>query len=204
MANIQIEDEPNKIYIIGDRGVGKTTLVSLLNDKQFQKTIVKSAISINPTPIEINNKKFTLKDLTDDKKEHKMTKILKDEIENVLCVIALFSLDNKESFDYSIKILQYVMDGLSNGSILRILLVGNKLDLIEEDNSKRQVTEDEIQAMVNKIPNSIFINISCKNCEGIENIINDINNLEIPGNDEEEEEEVVKKDAKKGGSCIIF
>ena len=69
-------DEENKIYIIGGRGVGKTTFLHLLLSDKFYNNLNPSELGIIKSQLQRGNKYFTLKDLTDDENFSK-TYILK-------------------------------------------------------------------------------------------------------------------------------
>ena len=91
-------DEPNKIYIIGGRKVGKSSLFRLLFNQPFMEKMQPSMIGITKAALSSNGKTYTVKDLTDSE-EYKCTKIFINEIEDVLCVIAMFSLTDRDSFE---------------------------------------------------------------------------------------------------------
>ena len=59
-------DEQNKIYIIGGKGVGKTSLFHLIFSNKFKEDIKPSNIGIMKSNYKSGEKIFTIKDLTDD------------------------------------------------------------------------------------------------------------------------------------------
>ena len=101
MENTNKEDfkvnEQNKIYILGGKGVGKTTFFHLLFSDEFNPNIPESKPGIIKSNFKTGNKEFTIKDLSDDE-NFTTTKILKNELEDVILIFILFSLDDKKTF----------------------------------------------------------------------------------------------------------
>ena len=106
-------DEPNKIYILGSQGVGKTTLFNLFFDKPFDESIKKSQTGIVKAKYQYNKKEFTFKDLTDDE-NYTCTKIMKNDLEDVILVIVIFSLDDKSTFEHAQALISFINNNLIN------------------------------------------------------------------------------------------
>ena len=200
-------NEPNKIYFIGSKGAGKSSLVRAILNKEFNENISASPTQITIAKYEIENKTFTLKDLTD-KNDFKITKIFLNEIEDVKCLFCLFSLTDKNAFEYAKTVLGMVSESLRSNTDIIFVLCGTKYDLIEADPSQRQISEEEINNYISStLPGATYFNFSAKTKLNLDKIKGVINEIEIPIQEEEEDEiEDPKKnnEAAKNKSCIII
>ena len=192
-------DEPNKIYIIGGRRVGKSSLFRLLFNQPFMEKMQPSMIGITKAALSSNGKTYTVKDLTDSD-EYKCTKIFINEIEDVLCVIAMFSLTDKDSFEKAKHLLTFAQSNITNNEDIQMILCGNKYDLIIDDSNNRAVQIEEIEEYVKSIHNCRYFDISCKTSLNVDKVTQMVNELEVQSNEEDTEE--VKEKEKK--SCVIF
>ena len=192
-------DEPNKIYIIGGRRVGKSSLFRLLFNQPFMEKMQPSMIGITKAALSSNGKTYTVKDLTDSD-EYKCTKIFINEIEDVLCVIAMFSLTDKDSFEKAKHLLTFAQSNITNNEDIQMILCGNKYDLIIDDSNNRAVQIEEIEEYVKSIHNCKYFDISCKTSLNVDKVTQMVNELEVQSNEEDTEE--VKEKEKK--SCVIF
>lgn len=192
-------DEPNKIYIIGGRKVGKSSLFRLLFNQPFMEKMQPSMIGITKAALSSNGKTYTVKDLTDSE-EYKCTKIFINEIEDVLCVIAMFSLTDRDSFEKAKHLLTFAQSNITNNEDIQMILCGNKYDLIIEDSNNRAVQIEEIEEYVKSIHNCKYFDISCKTSLNVDKVTQMVNELEVQSNEEDTEE--VKEKEKK--SCVIF
>ena len=192
-------DEPNKIYIIGGRKVGKSSLFRLLFNQPFMEKMQPSMIGITKAALSSNGKTYTVKDLTDSE-EYKCTKIFINEIEDVLCVIAMFSLTDKDSFEKAKHLLTFAQSNITNNEDIQMILCGNKYDLIIDDSNNRAVQIEEIEEYVKSIHNCKYFDISCKTSLNVDKVTQMVNELEVQSNEEDTEE--VKEKEKK--SCVIF
>ena len=192
-------DEPNKIYIIGGRKVGKSSLFRLLFNQPFMEKMQPSMIGITKAALSSNGKTYTVKDLTDSE-EYKCTKIFINEIEDVLCVIAMFSLTDRDSFEKAKHLLTFAQSNITNNEDIQMILCGNKYDLIIEDSNNRAVQIEEIEEYVKSIHNCKYFDISCKTSVNVDKVTQMVNELEVQSNEEDTEE--VKEKEKK--SCVIF
>ena len=89
---------------------------------------------------------------------------------------------------------------------LEIIICGNKLDLVENDQSKRIVTKKEMEEYASNIRNCHYYEISCKTGENIKEIINILKEYEIPQLDEDklEEEEEKANQQNITNSCSLI
>ena len=190
-------DEPNKIYILGGKGVGKSTLFRLLFNQPFLEKIQPSVNEITKSALNLNGKVFTVKDLTDSG-DYKITKIFYNEIEDVTCVIAVFSIIDHETFEKAKSLLTYAQSNITNNVDIQMILCANKYDLIGEDN--QWIPLEEIDEYMKTLHNCKFFLISCKTGLNVKEVISAINELEVaPTEDTNEEKEKANKN-----SCVVF
>ena len=184
--------EQNKIYILGSRGVGKTSLLGILLSKEFSDKIHPSKNGIAKVTYQKGNKNLTIKDLTDDE-NFTYTKKLQNELEDVILIIILFSLVDKESFEYAKTLIGFIKNSLMNNKDLSIVLLGNKHDL------GIKVTKSEVHQYFGKTENLYYNEISCKTKYNIDKIIQIIDNIDI-------DEGMNNKNKKESisDSCIII
>ena len=201
-------DEPNKIYILGSQGVGKTTLFNLFFDKPFDESIKKSQTGIVKAKYIYNKKEFTFKDLTDDE-NYTCTKIMKNELEDVVLAIVMFSLDDKNSFEYAKTLINFINNNIINNKEIYILLLGNKVDLVSGHNRDSETLQYENYAST--IENCTYFEISCKGGQSIKQVKKVVNEIEVPMEETEEndgkltEEERKKKiEEVQNRKCIIW
>ena len=200
-------DEQNKIYILGGKGVGKTTFFHLLFSDKFDESIEPSEPGIIKSNFKKGNKEFTIKDLSDDE-NFTTTNILKNELEDVILIFVLFSLDDKKTFEYAKTLIQFIKNNLIDNKELSIILLGNKYDLVENN---PQVTRREVDQYIYNLDNLYYFEISCKtnyNFPKIKELINDIE-INDGGNEEDndkipEEERKKKVHNAKSSFCLIF
>ena len=200
-------DEQNKIYILGGKGVGKTTFFHLLFSDKFDESITTSEPGIIKSNYKKGNKEFTIKDLSDDE-NFTTTNILKNELEDVILIFILFSLNDKKTFEYAKTLVQFIKNNLIDNKELNIILLGNKYDLVENN---PQVTKREVDQYIYNLDNLYYFEISCKtnyNFPKIKELINDIE-INDGGNEEEDDDKIPEEERKKKvrdakSSCLIF
>ena len=199
-----IINEPNKVYILGSRGVGKSSFVNQLVNKPFDEKIKSTEIGIYSQKLNLENKFFTLKEVTDDD-EFKNTSIFKNDIEDILIIFIIFSLTIKESYEHTKRLIEIIAQSVIDNTNLEIVICGNKKDLIDKNPSNRIVEKNEMDNYASNIRNCKYFEISCKTRENIDEIINILKEYEIPQLDEDKlEEEENKEKEKKDGSCSLI
>lgn len=200
-------DEPNKIYIIGGRGVGKTSLFNLIFDNKFSDSIQPSEIGIVASKFKKDKSEITFKDLTDDE-NFTSTKVLKNELEDVLLIFVLFTLGDNESFEHAQSLISFINDNIINNKEMHIILLGNKYDLVE-NNLENEILM-KIENYASSLDNCSYYDLSCKTGLGIQRIKTIIDDIELPSNEEEDDEKLTEEERKQkvenvqGKSCQIF
>jgi GTPase SAR1 family protein len=199
-----IINEPNKVYILGSKGVGKSSFVNQLVNKPFDEKIKSTEIGIYSQKLNLENKFFTLKEVTDDD-EFKNTSIFKNDIEDILIIFIIFSLTIKDSYEHTKRLIEIIGQSIIDNTNLEIVICGNKKDLIDKNPSNRIVEKNEMDNYASNIRNCKYFEISCKTRENIDEVINILKEYEIPQLDEDKlEEEENKEKEKKDGSCSLI
>ena len=212
MENLQKNydtNEQNKIYILGGRGVGKTSFLRALFSEKFDENIKPSEKGITKSNYQKDNKVFTIKDLTDDE-SFTVTKFLQNELEDVILIFIIFAINDKESFEYAKTLIGFIKRNLMNNKDLTIILLGNKYDIGENDMNAIQIKKDEVLTFFSQTDNFIYNEISCKTNFGVDKIRKVIEDLEVDqGVDEDdngvmEEEERKKRVKETDNSCFFI
>ena len=203
--------EQNKIYILGGKGVGKTNLFHLIFSGQFNEKMDPSQPGIIKANYKRGNKEFTIKELTDDE-NFSTTKILKNELEEVILIFVVFAIDDKRSFEYAKTLIQFIKNNLINNKELNIILLGNKYDIVKSEPQTIEVQKKEIDQYIYNIENLYYYEISCKTNYNFSKITDLINEIEIndDGNEDEDDDKIPEEERKKkvndakASSCLIF
>lgn len=201
-------DEPNKVYIIGGKGVGKTSLFNMIFDIKFSESVEPSEMGIQTSRYTKDKKEITFKELTDDENFKYMNSVLKNEIEDVLLVFVLFTLGDDESFKYAQSLISFINSSVINNKELHIFLLGNKYDLVEGNLSNEE--KIKIEKYISELENCNYYDLSCKSGYGFQRIKTIIDEIEIPTGDEDDDEKLTEEERKKkvenvkGKSCVIY
>ena len=151
-------DEKNniefKFSFLGDSMVGKTTIFKKLTTGNFQsKTLSTVGVdkrTIKYENIEVNidgkpvNKSFDIS-LFDTAGQEKFRAITKNYINGSDGIILIYDITRRKSFDNIEMWLESITDCLEDwkNSNYLIMLLGNKLDLVKEDENKREISVEE-------------------------------------------------------------
>ena len=151
-------DEKNniefKFSLLGDSMVGKTTIFKKLTTGNFQsKTLSTVGVdkrTIKYENIEVNidgkpvNKSFDIS-LFDTAGQEKFRAITKNYINGSDGIILIYDITRRQSFENIEMWLESITDCLEDykNSDYLIMLLGNKLDLVKEDENKREISVEE-------------------------------------------------------------
>ena len=195
-------NEENKIYILGGKGVGKTSFFHLIFEDKFVEDLTPSKPGIIKSEYIKEKIKFTIKDLSDDETFEK-TKIFTNELEEVILVFIIFALNDKSSFEYAKNLIHSIKSNILNNKDLDIILLGNKYDLGKEN---IKVSKKEINQYIYKIDHLYYYDISCKdgyNIKEVKQIIDDIEMGDGDDGDDDGGENLQENNRKEGRSCLI-
>ena len=202
----------NTIYILGSRGVGKTTLLNILLGKGFIENVPHSKIGITTSFYNLNNKELIIKELTDDE-NFSHTKILQNQLEEILLIIVVFSIDDENSLEYAKSLIMFIQSNITYNLGIQIILFGNKYDSKKINDAKIKVNQIEAENYASDIENCSYYELSCKtglNIQIINNLLNEINDNSnanskmIDKDDFNNEDSVKMNNNKASNSCSIF
>ena len=165
-----------KIILLGDRGVGKTSLCNRLCNNIFEKdTKATIGVDLFIKVFQTDNKSFKLQ-LWDTAGQERFRSITASYYNKVSIVLLLFDYSNIDSF----KNLPYWINEIKlRANKSKIILIGNKTDM------KSTIPEDKIQNFIKKF-NLSFLPISNKTNENIDRIYEQIHMIYLDNVNESE------------------
>ncbi|GAB1219741.1 hypothetical protein ENUP19_0082G0004 [Entamoeba nuttalli] len=171
-----------KVSLIGDSGVGKTSLLSRFINNTFSPT-TESTVGANFFMHEFRiDGKMTQVALWDTASQERYRSLVSMYYRNTNGCLIVFALDNRDSF-YNIKTWY---NSLVNtvGMDVAIIIVGNKNDLPQPS-----VSRQEIKALANELHCSWCL-VSAKTGDGVSNVFETIASMLHISNDDESDEQL--------------
>ena len=153
-----------KLLIIGDSSVGKSNFMSrFIEDKFNTSYMTTSGIDLKTADIQIKNKKIRIQ-LWDTAGQEKYKAITKNLFLKVMGAIIIYDITSEKSY---INLKEWVkMVKEECGPHMKIIIVGNKLDLADE----RIIDEEEAMNYA-KEQKTDYIETSCKTGENVKKSI---------------------------------
>ena len=171
-------DERIQIIMIGESGVGKTSLIRRYTNNIFNTNHLETiGIEFFNKEERINDQIIQIKlwDTAGQEIFHSLTKNFYRKADGIIIV---YDITNKESFDRIQDWVKSVYDNTDTYKEIQMIIVGNKIDLEE----KREVSKEE-GMKIGKYFEIDFFEASAKNAEGVRNfmikIIEDILNNKV-------------------------
>ena len=134
-----------KVILLGESGVGKTNLINITANKQFN-TYSESNISnsFTESKVEYNNKEYSylIWDTVGQEKYRAFNRLF---IKGSKIIIIVFAVNNENSFKEVEFWLNYAKENVDEKNYI-LALVGNKNDLFEEV----EVQEDKVQEIADR------------------------------------------------------
>jgi Ras-related protein Rab-6A len=156
-----------KIVVLGDISVGKTSILSRFRYGVFEPEYMPTlGIDFFSQNLFYEDKTIRLI-LWDTAGEERFRSLIPSYLKNADCIIIVFDITNKDSFNSLNKWLTDSKNNASEGTIY--IICGNKSDLKE----KRTVNENEIDEYIKK-NELIYVECSAKNGEGIKDLFNTV------------------------------
>jgi small GTP-binding protein len=172
-VDIYNNNQQNKVYLLGDEGVGKSNIINCLLGMGFKKKKNKRTGIFSDT-LKINENFSIVFKTICDTKDYRYTKKIRNDIQEIKGVIIVFSLIDRNSFENAKELISFILEYINNDEV-HIILVGNKSDLVKEDENKVELSD--ISEMLIQIPNSCYYEVSCLNKINIDRLKREIINL---------------------------
>ena len=148
-----------KIILIGNSGVGKTSLFRKLSTGEFNEKNI-STIGIEKKSLEVNinigaggskKTKFDIS-LFDTAGQEKFRAITLNYFKGSDGIFLLYDITNKMSFDNVEVWIESIRNSIGDSGEAKyaIVLMGNKLDLVDEGIKEREVTEEDAKNVCKK------------------------------------------------------
>ena len=149
-----------KFILIGNSGVGKTSFFRKLSTGEFyEKNISTIGIEKKSFDLKIEaekdgkteEKKFNIS-LFDTAGQEKFRAITFNYFKGADGIFLLYDITDRQTFDNVEMWVDSIKQAIDSNEESKnaIVLIGNKLDLVEEEAKEREVTEDEAKNMCNK------------------------------------------------------
>lgn len=185
------DDNEIKVILLGDSGIGKTSLINVAVDNKFVEDMPATISSSYVIKKFVkNNKKYILNiwDTAGQETYRALTKIF---IKNSKIVIFVYSIDNKNSFENLKKFwISFVKEIVGNSAVFAI--VGNKSDLYHNE----KVKEGDASNYADSIGAKFSLTSAKTNKIGFVNFLEEL--LEEYINTKEKEEHSKSIELKKG------
>ena len=177
-----------KITLIGDTGAGKTCIINrYINDDFLPDKVSTMGVFCSNKLVKENNKLLRV-DLWDTAGQEQYRSLGRHFYKDSYVIILVYDITNRESFE-NLKIIWYKDLLKYNEKYTILAVVGNKSDLYEIE----KVSEEEGRNYAKEI-NAIFMLVSAKNGDNINNLFNDIVNLYWEPIFQEKVDEISNKD----------
>jgi small GTP-binding protein len=153
-----------KIILVGDPGVGKTSIMTKFVSNEFQNTYLSTiGVEFKSKEIHINNNTCARLKIWDTCGQEKFRAITRQYFKNSEGVFVVFDLTNKETIKKLDIWMKDIKDNIDNDYF--IFLIGNKSDVKDRDLT---IAEEAKQFAINKKIN--YYEVSAKTGSGIYNI----------------------------------
>ena len=150
-----------KVILLGDTGVGKTSIINQYIKKNFVETLSTIGSEQHYKIIKINKKEIQLK-IWDTPGQTKFFNITKNSMRNTDIAILIYDITNKESFISLKQWYKKLIEVIKKDNII-IGIASNKSDLLNEE----VITSEEINTFAEEINVDVF-STSAKNYDNIE------------------------------------
>ena len=159
-----------KFVLLGDSLVGKSSIFYRLAGKKYSEDMLstvgtdKLTLNMNQVKIEIKEethiKNFNIT-LFDTAGQERYRAITKNYFKGSHGIILIYDITSKSSFEHIVRWLESIKETLSDWkkSGYMIMILGNKLDLVENNEKKRAVTFEEGKNICSK--NDIYWGGEC-------------------------------------------
>ena len=193
-----MSDEPYKVVLIGQSGVGKTCIIAQFINKNFDPDgVLSSSCQFLRKVMTFADDKTLTFDIWDTAGQERYRSMAKVFYKDAKAVILVYDITNPESFD-DMKNYWYKQVEESGRKDVIYAVAANKSDLYEE----QKVSDEEGEEFAKSI-NAIFVSTSAKNDSGIQALFDNIGqkiidpNFNFAANEEKKKEEYKKMKQKE-------
>ena len=145
MSKNQKEEDVMKVITLGETDVGKTSIIKrYINNIFDEKAFSTCGLNFTFKKVKLKNGKSINIKLIDTAGQEKYRAIVKSYFKNVDAVLFVFSLENKESFDYMTDWINLFNENHNGKEGIPRYLIGNKAD------KEKKVQKEEIDDFLNK------------------------------------------------------
>ena len=158
----ETEENNFKIVLVGESGVGKTSIVSQFVDQIFEDDLQTSTGgSFSSKTLTFNNGKTIKLEIWDTAGQERYRALTKIFYKNALAAVLVYDITRKQSFE---ELKNYWIKQIKESAPENIILAiaANKSDLLDRE----QVNEDEARNFA-KENNALFYETSAKNSIGV-------------------------------------
>ena len=158
----ETEENNFKIVLIGESGVGKTSIISQFVDQIFEDDLQASTGgSFSSKTLTFNNGKTIKLEIWDTAGQERYRALTKIFYKNALAAVLVYDITRKQSFE---ELKNYWIKQIKESAPENIILAiaANKSDLLDRE----QVNEDEARNFA-KENNALFYETSAKNSIGV-------------------------------------
>ena len=181
-----------KIILVGDAGVGKTSLLIKYVEKNFPENY-QTTIGVDFRIKSINRKGYKIKlQVIDTAGQERFQAITKSYFTNIDGILLVFDLTQKESFDNLSSWIERIKSEQDEKNDFKVILLGNKCDL------KNQITifDNDIKELVDKIKIDYpYFETSAKKGTNVMKVFEEMIDLIL---NDKNEEEILEQYCKKG------
>jgi small GTP-binding protein len=151
----EVYDQEIKLLLLGDQAVGKTSLIVNYIDKAFYQNMIGTAgIDFKKKNIVVNEKKVKVT-VFDTAGQERFRNIAKSLYKNADGIIVVYDVTDNKTKESVVDWLKLIKKNTEND--VDILIIGNKLDLIED----RKVSSEEGEQIAKQL-NYPFLETSAK------------------------------------------
>ena len=134
------------VILIGDSGVGKTSIMAKFIDGNFENN-KKCTINVEfkTKNLKIDKDLYAKLTIFDTAGQERYRAITKNYFKDSHGIILIYDITKRSTFEHIEKWLESIKETLSDWkrSGYMIMILGNKLDLVENNGKKRAVTSEE-------------------------------------------------------------
>ena len=157
----------NIVILVGDMGVGKTSLISQYIKNIFPEDPLPTiAIEFTTKIIQLNTGTKIKLQIWDTTGQEKYKSITSHHYRKALGALLVYDVTRHSSFENCVKWLSELKNFTDKDCV--ICLVGNKIDLVEKTKNKREVLQSEGESFA-KRNNAMFFEVSAKKFGEINN-----------------------------------